>query len=144
MVSPRPRPFFDTNVVFSGLGSSGGPPEILLDLHATERIGIVVSGLVMQELERNLRLKRPRVLLTLAAFFENTPFEIVAEPTEQEIAAVLPFINAADAPILAAAIKSEADCIVSGNTRHFTQAVAQQAGIPIFTPAAYLQQLQPL
>jgi hypothetical protein len=50
-------------------------------------------------------------------------------------------INAKDAPILAAAVACGADCIVSGNTRHFNQEAAECAGIAIFTPAAYLKTL---
>jgi len=50
-------------------------------------------------------------------------------------------INAKDAPILAAAIGSGADCVVSGNTRHFTQDAARCAGIAIYTPAAFLAAL---
>jgi predicted nucleic acid-binding protein len=50
-------------------------------------------------------------------------------------------INAADAPILAAAVRSSAGCLVSGNTRHFTAEVGRKAGIEILTPTAYIAAL---
>jgi len=51
-------------------------------------------------------------------------------------------INAADASILAAAVRGGADCLVSGNTRHFTAEVGRKAGIEILTPTAYIAALR--
>jgi predicted nucleic acid-binding protein len=82
-------------------------------------------------------------VLLLSAFLRRTPPEIVAEPTLDEVRAAERCINAKDAPILAAALKGGASCIVSGNTRHFTPDVAECAGIAIFAPAAYLATLAP-
>ena len=59
-----------------------------------------------------------------------------------EVERVIPFINRDDAPILAAALQSGADCFVTGKTRHFTRELSDRVGIPIFTPADYLVSLQ--
>jgi hypothetical protein len=85
---------------------------------------------------------KPDLLPQLQALLANAPPELCADPTQDEVVAARNLINTADAPILAAAVKSRADCIVSGNTRHFTQRVARRAGIAIYTPAAYVGQLR--
>jgi predicted nucleic acid-binding protein len=50
-------------------------------------------------------------------------------------------INATDAPILAAVLASQADCLVTGNTRHFTPEVARRARIRIVSATGYLEEL---
>ena len=57
----RPRVFLDTNVLVSALYSAGGPPGAILRLHVDERITIVVSQLVMDELIRAIRLHLNRL-----------------------------------------------------------------------------------
>lgn len=138
MDTGRERPFLDSNVIFSGLGGSGSPPATILDLHADGRLLIVVSRYVLEEVTDALRRKQPALLPSLEALLVTTPPELVADPTLAEIEAAERCINPKDAEILAAAVKSGAGCLVSGNTRHFTPAAAECAGIPILTPAAYL------
>jgi len=140
MATRRPRPFVDTNIVFSGLYGSGAP-AIILDRHNEGRLTVVVSRQVLSEAADVMRRKQPRLLADLAAFLRDTPPDFAVDPTLEEVQAVAHCINWTDAPILAAAIKSGADCLVSGNTRHFTQAAAACAGIPILTPAAYVATL---
>jgi putative PIN family toxin of toxin-antitoxin system len=143
MASPEERPFLDTNVLFSGLSGSNLPPAVILDRHIEGEIVIVVSRFVLDELEGVIRRKRPAILGKLATFLADTPPDLVVDPTRVEVLVAERCINAKDAPILAAAIKGGASCIVSGNTRHFTPDVAECAGIAIFAPAAYLATLAP-
>ena len=51
----RPRVFLDTNVLVSALYSAGGPPAAILRLHVEDRITIVVSQLVVEELIRAIQ-----------------------------------------------------------------------------------------
>ena len=141
MVRGRPRPFVDTNVLFSGLYSSLGPSASVLRQHAEGRIAIVISSQVLEELVGAIRAKKPDLLPLLRVFLTQAPPELWPDPTPQEIERARECINPADAPILAAALRSEADCIVTGNTRHFTPNVARRAGVAIFTPAEYEEQL---
>lgn len=141
MASNRERPFLDTNVMFSGLSGWNAPPARIVERHAEGDLVIVVSRFALDELERVIRRKRPRTLPVFQAFLRETPPEIADDPSPDEVRAAERCINAKDAPILAAAVKSGASCVVSGNTRHFTQDVAGCAGIAIFTPAAYLATL---
>lgn len=137
MESRRPRPFADSNVVFSGFYGSGAP-AIILDGHNAGLLALVVSRQVLSETSDVMRRKRPGLLVDLESFLRDTPPDLAPEPTPEDVRAVAHCINWTDAPILAAALKSGADCVISGNTRHFTQAAAECAGIPILTPAAYL------
>ena len=138
MVDARERPFLDTNVLFSGLVGSGSPPAQILDRHAQGLLLVVVSRQVVNELVGAIKRKTPSSLARVEVFLASASTEVVPDPTPAEVRAVERCINPKDAPILAAAIKSGADCLVSGNTRHFTQDVAECAGITIYTPAAYL------
>ena len=101
----------------------------------------MVSQQVLDELVRAISNKQPRRIPTLHAFLAETPPEVCPDPSPHVVARVRPLINAADAPILAAAIESGADCLVTGNTHHFTTEVAERAGIAILTPAAYMRTL---
>jgi putative PIN family toxin of toxin-antitoxin system len=142
MARAKPRPFLDTNVIFSGLYSPSGPPAEILDRHAQGRLTIVVSRQVLDEIVVVIERKKPEILPLLRVFLLNAPPEFAPDPTPEEVGRVRHYIHEADAPILAAALKSRADCIVTGNTRHFTPNVATRAGIPIYTPSVYLVHLE--
>jgi len=141
MAGSKPRPFLDSNVLFSAFYNPNSVPGELLRRHVQDVLSIVVSSLVLREVSRSLRRRQPSRFPALGAFLRNTPPEIVAAPSAAAIRAVELCINAKDVPILAAAIASRADCVIGGNTRHFNEAAAQCAGIAIFTPAAYLAAL---
>jgi predicted nucleic acid-binding protein len=137
MERPKPRPFLDTNVLFSGLYGSG-PPATILERHAAGEIAIIISRQVLEELVRTIQLKHPLVLPMLGVFLMTTPPEICDDPSMEQVRTIERCINPTDAPILAAALSSQSDCVVSGNTRHFTPDAARCAGIRILTPAAFL------
>lgn len=141
---PRPlldRPFLDTNVIFSGLYSSRGAPAEILRRHADGQLTMVVSDQVLQELTATIQNKAPHLAPLLQSFLAQVPPEIAADPSPAIVQWAGALIDADDAPILAAAMECQADCLVTGNTRHFTDAVAQAAGILILAPAAYLARL---
>lgn len=142
MARTRPRPFLDTNVFFSGLYRADSPPAAILEHHAKGKINIIVSRQVLEELVTTIRTKKPNLLPRLQTFLTNAPPEICMDPTLKEVQRIGRFINPADAPILAAAIKTRADCLITGNTRHFTEQVAKAARVTIFTPSQFLSSLR--
>lgn len=141
MASTKPRSFVDTNVLFSGLYRSNSAAGAILQRHGEGKLIIVISRQVLEELVGAVRAKKPDLLPLLQTFLVNAPPELTGDPRPAEVGHMGSFINAVDAPILAAAVQSGADCLVTGNTRHFTAEVARQAKISIFTPAAYLATL---
>jgi predicted nucleic acid-binding protein len=142
MARGRPRPFIDTNVFFSGIYSPAGPPGILLEEHARGHLTMVISHQVLIELVNTVRQVKPDLLPQLRTFLTNAPPEIAPAPTAEEIQAARACINRVDAPILAAPKKCGADCVVTGNTRHFTPKVAECANVAIFTPREYVEKLR--
>ena len=54
MARHKPRPFVDTNVLYSGLYSSRGAPAELLKRHADGKLTIVISRQVLEELVRTV------------------------------------------------------------------------------------------
>src|SRR6266540_2288592 len=63
MARHKPRPFVDTNVLYSGLYSSRGAPAELLKRHADGKLTIVISRQVLEELVRTVRNKAPQLAL---------------------------------------------------------------------------------
>jgi putative PIN family toxin of toxin-antitoxin system len=139
----KPRVFFDTNVIFSGLYREGGPPAELLDRYAGNKLAMVVSGQVLEELVRTVEERIPHALPALYLLLSSTPPEIVEDPGVEEVIRWVQVIHQEDAPILAAAIAAEVDYLVTGNTRHFIAdpGVATESGLVIVTPAQLVELL---
>jgi len=140
----KPRIFFDTNVIFSGLYRQGGPPAELLDRYAENRLTMVICQQVLEELVRSIEEKVPRALPSLYLFLSSTPPEILAHPGAKEVTRWAQVIHQQDAPILAAAIAAEVDYLVTGNTRHFIadSEVARKSRLRIVTPAQLVELLR--
>ena len=140
MAEARPRPFLDTNVLYSGLHSPTGPPGRILAAHAQGQLHTVVSPQVLEELVLVIRRKAPALLPLLHTFLVDTPPQVCTTPTLEEVQAAEDCANPSDAPILAAARLAVADCLVTGDRAFATEAAAC-AGLPIATPREYLQSL---
>jgi predicted nucleic acid-binding protein len=68
--------------------------------------------------------------------------EIVLDPSLSESQKWETIIEAKDAPILAAAVESKAERLLSLNTKDFTAAVARQSGLIIQTPGEFIQTIR--
>ncbi len=143
MGSSLNRPFIDTNVLFSGLYSSLAAPRRILDLHSESVITIVICEWVFVELAHAFRNKAPQLIPRLEAWVALRPPEVMQDPAPAALQRTLSLINPADAVILAAALTSHADCLVTGNTRDFTPAVAAASGLRILTPTEYVRSIEP-
>ncbi len=139
----RPRVFLDTNVLVSALHSAGGPPGEVLRLHIDERITIVVSQLVVDELIRAIHRKLPDALPHLREFLLNTPPEVVPDPMAEEIQTFAHGVNRSDAPLLAAAVIAGADYLVSGDVAFLREARRLETSVTLVTPRELLGRLQP-
>ncbi len=138
------RVFLDTNVLFSGLHSQGGPPGEILNLYVRGEITVVISRQVLEELVVTIREKLPRAIPVLERLLTGVPPEVVGNPPLAELARARGVINPADAPILAAAMVARPDVFVTGNTRHFLDnpEVARVSGLRIMTPAQFMDYLR--
>ena len=138
------RVFLDTNVLFSGFYSEGGPPGEILNLYVRGEITVVVSRQVLEELVVAIREKLPLAISALERLLTGVPPEVVADPPVAESDRARGVINAADAPILAAAMVARPDVFVTGNTRYFLDnpEVARVSGLRIMTPARFVDYLR--
>ena len=138
----RPRVFLDTNVLVSALYSAAGPPAAILRLHVDERITIVVSQLVVEELVRAIHRKLPDALPLLRELLLNTPPEVVPDPSADEIQRLAPGVNRSDAPVLAAAVNAGADYLASGDATFLREARRLEVTVALVTPRELLGRLQ--
>lgn len=109
------RVFLDTNVLFSGMYASSGPPSYLLDAAAIGRFRAVISRMVIEELVRNLRTKAPAALPTLERVFSEATFDVAPEPPPEAIEALLRGGLGSDAPVVAAASLGDVDYFCTGD-----------------------------
>jgi predicted nucleic acid-binding protein len=137
------RIFLDSNVFISGIYSPIGAPYQILRLHSSERLRIVVCQLVIIEVIRNLKAKKPEGLPVLYRLLYNSPPEIIVNPGEEDITIWKEYLDNEDAIILAAAIGAGVDCFISGD-RHFHSAglKSQNMNLKILTPAEFVAALK--
>ena len=133
------RIFLDGNVLISGIYSPVGAPYKIIRLHLAERLRIVVCQLVINEVIRNLKAKKPEGLPALYRLLSNSPPEIAANPRAEDINFRKEYLDTDDAIILAAAISARVDCFVTGD-KHFNSAAlkSQKLDLKILTPAEFV------
>lgn len=122
------RIFADASILIAGADSKTGASNAVIKLAEIGLCRLVVSHQVLEEAERNLRNKLPRALTNFEAQIRQLALEVVPDPSPQEAAKWEHIIEAKDAPILAAAVIAQVDCLITLNTKHFTQYVAEQSG----------------
>jgi len=133
------RIFLDSNVIISGIYSKAGPPGKILDLHTAGRIQIVVCKFVLEEVIRNIRVKRSKDIPALYAFLSNAPPVVAVDPGINEILLWAKYLSQEDAIILAAAIHARVDYFITGD-KHFHSAAlkSQKLNLKILTPAEFV------
>ncbi len=133
------RVVLDTNVLISAVLSRGSPPDLILRAWRTGSFELVISTPLLRELEKVLA--RPRIRRRLQwSTDERTIFvaalsegALVVTP-EEELRVIR--ADVADNRVLEAAVRAEADFIVSGD-RHLLE-LRSHEGIRIVTPARFL------
>jgi putative PIN family toxin of toxin-antitoxin system len=135
------RLVLDTNVVLSAL-LWGGTPERLIELAGEGTIELATSEALLAELAG--LFSRPKLVAKLARDGQSAE-EILARYTELAELIEAPVIEEArlrdpdDAAVLACALASHAEAIVSGDKD--LQTLSTYQGIPILSPAQCLQRL---
>lgn len=130
------RVFLDTSVLFSAIFSAGGHARDLLHLAARETLTLVISREVLEETERNLRKKSPEKLPLFTMLIAVLQPDIVDDLTPEEVAAAAVYTIQKDAPIVAAAIKTKADYLVTYDHKDLLDPpeVAEKSGLTIVRP----------
>lgn len=124
----------DTNVLVSALLTPHGPPGRILDGVLAGEVGLVVDDRIMDEYR--LVLARPKFsfsepdIADLLHFLESEADHVAAVPLKQ------PLPDADDSCFVEVAVAGAADCLVTGNIRHFPEELVD--GVRVLTPTQFL------
>jgi len=126
------RLFLDANVLFTAAISPEGVSRSLFELAQAGVCVLLTSSFALDEALRNVHVKYPAQVQTLETLAGEV--ELVAEggvALAEWAAGLLP---TKDAPILAAAVATNADALVTGDRRHFGELFGKTFGGVIVLP----------
>jgi putative PIN family toxin of toxin-antitoxin system len=139
---PEYRIFIDSNVLISGIYSSKGAPARILNLHASGKITIVLSQLILREVVLTLEKKMHQALPALNTFLTNAVPEIVKDASLDQVTKWSHSLHFEDAAIFAAAINSQPDYFVTADKHLYsTESLAEKSGLTVVTPAQLIKLL---
>lgn len=137
-----PRVLLDASVWIAGAGSASGGSAVLVEMGLSGKIRIVSSRLLLLEAERNIQTKLPRkALLRFYKYVSTVDILIVEAPEEEDIVAQMRIIHPKDAHVLATAVKSRVDYLLTLDRRDFMTSKVLGAAFPfeIMTPGDFLR-----
>jgi len=139
-----PRLFLDVSVFIAAAGSPQGGSSLVLELCRRGRFQALCTRLVLLEAERNIGRKLGKeALLRFYRLLAELEPALEPPPTAEEVAACKPLVGEKDAHVLAAAIKSGADVLLTLDRKHFMTEKVGAAGLrlKIATPGDFLKEL---
>jgi len=131
------RAFLDANVFVAAAASPQRGSSFLLETAKKRLLEIVTSHLALLEAERNIRNKlSPQALKRFHRLLQESPLLIVPASSPEEIRRYHSLINEKDAPILAAAVSSKSDFLVTLDRKDFMSEKMRRASLllKIVTP----------
>jgi len=143
MGSPKKRShrlFIDSSVLFAAaLSPSGGSFRLLRE--ARERnIKLFITPYVIGEVDEGLRNRYPEALEIFRSFLIHFPIHLMRNPSASrvyECANILPW---EDAPILAGAITTKANHLITLDKKHFLIPLKKQKlTVEILTPGDFIK-----
>jgi predicted nucleic acid-binding protein len=120
MLAKSPKVFLDTSVIIAAVMSSSGGGRVLFQLSHAGVIHLVVGTGILQEADEVFRRKAPDLLGLLAQSLDEAKVEVGRKPTVKqfrEARSLIPYLP--DANVLAQAIASHPDWLVSHDKGHF-------------------------
>ncbi|MEK7238371.1 MAG: PIN domain-containing protein [Nitrospirota bacterium] len=140
MRKQRPKVFLDTSALIAGIASSRGAARAVLQLAEIGLIEVIVSRQVIVEADRNIEEKLPEMLNEYRKFIEILAPALVDDPHQKDIKRFLTVINPDDAPILASAVISDADFLITWDRKHFIgKNIHIHSNLKIVTPGEFLK-----
>jgi len=121
------RLFLDANILFSAAYRDGNPALLLFELAVAGRCHLVTSEFAWEEAHRNITQKCPQRLPMLAALKKQLKFAPVPDASGIAVASEQGLPDK-DAPILAAALATKAQVLVTGDRTHFGHLYGKEAG----------------
>jgi len=132
--------FIDTSVLIAGVASLTGASAAVLDLCEAESLQMVISRQVLVEADRNFSAKLPGLVNEFRQFIRNLVPLMVEDPPAAAVERAAGLIDRKDAAILAAAIESKVEFLITLDKKHFLkQKVQRNIPIEICTPSDFLR-----
>ena len=135
------RLFLDASVLISAIISAKGASRELFNLAGRGLVELVTNRDAVIETERNLRNKAPETVPLFEAAMASAVITIYPHPTDENVKKANAYTVTKDAPIVAGAIESEADYLVTFDRKHLINPpeVAEKSGLMIDTAGNVLQ-----
>jgi putative PIN family toxin of toxin-antitoxin system len=130
------RVFIDASVLFAALYSPSGFARDLLRLAIEEKVSLVISQNVLEEVERNIVRKAPQVSAYYHSLLATLNLEIISAPPQAAVDQTAAYVAEKDAHVIAAAIEANPDYLVTYDQKHLLQPpeVSRRSGLTIVTP----------
>lgn len=135
----------DANVFISGLLSKEGPPGQILDAWLEGKFSLFISSQIVAEIQRVLEYPRIRERIGPGeGGFLIKPLMVASKWVEGKL--VLEVLNQdpSDNIYLACAVEAQAEFLVTGNLKHYSEAGNPFQGVEILTPRQFLEILNHL
>lgn len=146
-MSERQRVFFDTSVWIAAILSDRGASFYLLDSALSSRLYDVISSLdVFEEGIETLTMKYTGRRDDFKELFHRVHPTLV-QPSRLTLRHAVSIVHPDDAPILAGAIESKSDALVTLDKKHFLSSaddIFSQSGIVVTSPGQFLQKVRSL
>ncbi len=139
-----PRVFVDASVIIAGVSSRVGASHAIMALAELGLLRPVACPYVMDEAERNIQRKTPEALPRYREVQANIPWELVPDPTPEQVKMWVGVIVSKDAPVLAAAVIARPHRLVTLDTKDFIEPaqVTARSGLQICTPGDLLREIR--
>ena len=130
------RIVLDTNILVSGLHNPDGTPGRIIDLVLDNKIKVLYDDRILSEyldvLPRPALAIQPEQARAVVEYFRLSGERIAAMPLPKNI-----FPDIDDIAFAEVAITGEADALVTGNAKHFSNLKAH--GLTVLSPAGFLE-----
>lgn len=138
----RPKVFIDADVVFAGSASPSeqGASLVLLRMAEITLVEAYVSEQVLLEVERNLAKKLPQALPAFRLIVSRC-LQVVPDPSGTDVQVYAGLAEAADLPILVAALQTGCPWLVTFNTRRYRPG---HAAVQVLPPGDFLLRVRDL
>jgi putative PIN family toxin of toxin-antitoxin system len=124
----------DTNVLVAGLLSPFGPPGEILRMVASGALRLCFDARILTEYDAVLARPKfqfnPEYVQALLDQIKAEGFSVAGSPLPVRLP------DPSDEPFLESAIAGDADCLITGNTRHFPS--RQRQGMTVLSPREFL------
>jgi len=136
----KPRVFLDTNILISGVVFAGNERK-LLEATIDGKFVLMLSSDVIDEAKEVLRRKFPKQAVLFPLFLRTVKHEEISKRAyKRSVKGYVELISdRTDAPILAAAVVSKADYLVTGDKRLL--ALKRVEGIEIIQTSKLLKKI---